>query len=434
MGKYASRLDALEEMLLRIDDPAGQGGVVFTQVFREQARASAQAADAMARAGVEQHRLAGMAISVKDLFDVRGETTQAGSRVLRDRAAATHDASVIRRLRQCGAAIIGKTNMTEFAFSGLGINPHLGTPLGIWDRPARRIPGGSSSGAAVAIADGMAWASIGTDTGGSCRIPAALNGIVGMKPTAFTVPRDGSIPLSASYDSVGPLAATVDDCALVYSAISGTASTLANVRQSPLRLGVIRNYVLEDLDVTVERSFDAALGMLAKAGAILHDIVAPVLNDMPNILHSGGIVAAEAYEWHRGLLTEREADYDPRVSVRIQRGKDISAADYIALLRLREQMILRWTAQVGEFDAVLMPTVPVVAPRLDDLLDDDAYGRVNLLMLRNPTIVNVLDGCAVSLPCSEAGAPPVGLSVVGTSGRDWEVLHVARAVERVLGA
>lgn len=429
-----SKLETVEAMLSRIDDPTGQGAVAFTQVYREQARASAASADALEKVGIEQHPLAGVAISVKDLFDVKGAQTLAGSRVLKDTKPAMHDAAVVARLRQCGAAIIGKTNMTEFAFSGLGINPHYGTPVSVWDRPARRIPGGSSSGAAVSVAEGMAWAAIGTDTGGSCRIPAALNGIVGMKPTASTVPRDGVLPLSFSYDSIGPLASTVADCARVYSVISASAAALVEREFSTLHLGVIRNYVMDGLDDSVGHAYEAALRKLAAAGAILHELTLPVLTDIPNVLHGGGLVAAEAFQWHRELLSSQEREYDPRVSVRIQRGKSISAADYISLLGLRERMIQRWSAQIAAFDAVLMPTVPTVAPTLEALEDGDEYGRVNLLMLRNPTIVNVLDGCAVSLPCHERGAAPVGLSIVGDRQRDWQVLSIAHAIEQVLSA
>ncbi|WP_409050679.1 amidase [Variovorax guangxiensis] len=429
-----SKLETVEAMLSRIDDPTGQGDVVFTQVYREQARASAASADALEKAGIEQHPLAGVAISVKDLFDVKGAQTLAGSYVLRNAKPAAHDAAAVARLRQCGAAIIGKTNMTEFAFSGLGINPHYGTPVNVWDRLARRIPGGSSSGAAVSVAEGMAWAAIGTDTGGSCRIPAALNGIVGMKPTASTVPREGTLPLSFSYDSVGPLASTVADCARVYSAISASAAALVNRECSTLRLGVIRNYVMEGLDDSVAYAYEAALRKLAAAGVVLHDVTLPVLIDIPDVLQGGGLVAAEAFQWHRELLSSQEREYDPRVSVRIQRGRSISAADYISLLSLRERMIQRWSEQIAAFDAVLMPTVPTVAPKLEVLEDDGEYGRVNLLMLRNPTVVNVLDGCAVSLPCHERGSAPVGMSVVGDRLRDWQVLSIAQVIEQVLCA
>jgi aspartyl-tRNA(Asn)/glutamyl-tRNA(Gln) amidotransferase subunit A len=435
MGHPVSKLDAIESMLHRIQDPAGQGKVVFTEVFDEQARVAAMCADALAKAGLDQHQLAGAAVSVKDLFDVKGSTTLAGSKVRQDSKAAEHDAPVIARLRRCGAAIIGKTNMTEFAFSGLGINPHFGTPLNVWDREARRIPGGSSSGAAVSVAEGMGRAAIGTDTGGSCRIPAALNGIVGMKPTADSVPREGALPLSSSYDSVGPLASSVEDCALVYAAISNSSRALADLRELPIRLGIIiKNYVLDGLDESVEKAFEAGLGKLANAGVFLQDVTLPVLDDMSAVLAGGGLVAAESYQWHRELLERCERDYDPRVSVRIQRGRDISAADYITLLRLREGMIRRWSDQMSGLDAVVMPTVPTVAPRLADLPDDGAYGRINLLMLRNPTIVNVLDGCAVSVPCHERGAAPVGVSVVGVRGRDWHVLSIAREMERVFNS
>lgn len=428
------RRQLVDEALSRIHDPAGQGKLVFTRVYDAAAQAAADNADRMHGLGVERHPLAGMPISIKDLFDVKGETTLAGSRVLADASPALADAEVVRRLRQAGAAVVGKTNMTEFAFSGLGLNPHYGTPLNGWDRAHARIPGGSSSGAAISVVDGMAIAAIGTDTGGSCRIPAALNGIVGMKPSADSVPRDGSIPLSESYDSVGPLASTVSICASVYSVISGSCGALAARPASTLRLGAIKNYVLEAMDGTVARAYETCLRKLASSGASIQDVTLPVLDKLPDLFRDGGLVAAEAYHWHRHLLSRGEGKYDPRVSVRIRRGAGMAAADYISLLHERKALISQWRQQIAHFDAVLMPTVPTVAPTLSELADDGEYSRVNLLMLRNPTLVNALDGCAVSLPCHVPGEPPVGLSIAGAHGRDWEILEIALSVEALLHA
>lgn len=305
------KLEAVNAMLSKIDDPHGQGALVFTQVYHEQARASAAVADRLSALGVEQHPLAGRAISVKDLFDIKGHRTLAGSRVLSDSTPAEQDALAVWRLRMCGAAIIGKTNMTEFAFSGLGINPHYGTPVSAWDPVSRRIPGGSSSGAAVSISEGMAWAALGTDTGGSCRIPAALNGIVGMKPSASRVPREGVLPLSESYDSVGPLASSVADCAQLYAALSGTESRMRERPLTTVRFGILKNYVLEGLDDTVGKAYEAALRTLSKAGAQLYEVKLEALDDMPAVLTGGGLVAAEAFRWHRSLILDRKAEYDP---------------------------------------------------------------------------------------------------------------------------
>ena len=388
----------------------------------------------MSRAGVELPALAGVPVSVKDLFDVLGEPTTAGSVVLKQAPAAKADAEVVRRLRAAGAAIVGKTNMTEFAFSGLGLNPHYGTPLNAWDRGARRIPGGSSSGAAISITDGMADAAVGTDTGGSCRIPAALNGIVGFKPSAQTVPTAGALPLSSSYDSIGPLAKSVAMCARVYAVLSNTRLALPPKEIRQLRLGVVRNYVLEQMDSAVGKAFEASLTRLSRAGATLFDVSLATLSELPALFTNGGLVGAEAYEWHRRLLDSQAEKYDPRVAVRIRRGALLTAADYLSIKRLRHALIAQWFSEISIFDAILMPTVPTVAPRLDELEDDAAYGQTNLLMLRNPTVVNALDGCAISIPCHGVGDPPVGLMIACRNGEDWNLLNIAGALESVLQA
>jgi aspartyl-tRNA(Asn)/glutamyl-tRNA(Gln) amidotransferase subunit A len=422
----------VDEALERIQDPRGEGSRVFTRVYDRAARAAADAADAMSRLGIELPALAGLPVSIKDLFDVRGEATTAGSRVLIGAVPAERDAEILRRLRRAGAAIVGKTNMTEFAFSGLGLNPHYGTPLNVWDRANARIPGGSSSGAAVSVADGLAVAAIGTDTGGSCRIPAALNGIVGMKPSAQTVPMTGALPLSPSYDSIGPLTASVKMCARVYAVLSDTPPAECAVSADRLTLGVVQNYVLDQMDALVTAAYEKALQRLSRAGVTLREVSLPVLDDLPELFINGGIVAAEAHAWHRKLLAERGNEYDARVSARIRRGALLSSADYISLQTLRRKLIARWNEQIIHFDAIVMPTVPMVAPKIEELSDDDVYGRTNLLMLRNATVVNALDGCAMSVPCHEQGDAPVGMMLACANGRDWDMLGMASALEAVL--
>lgn len=427
-----SKHDAVELALKRIRDPRGEGARTFTRVYEESARLAADTADKMAALGIEPGPLAGVLVSIKDLFDVKSEVTTAGSRILFNGTPAMKDAEVVRRLRAAGAAIIGKTNMTEFAFGGLGLNPHYGTPLSPWDRANARIPGGSSSGAAISVTDGMAQAAIGTDTGGSCRIPAALNGLVGMKPSAQTVPMDGVLPLSLSYDSVGPIARNVDGCARLYSVLSASPEALRPIPVEGICVGVLRNYVLDQMDETVGATYEMALKRLSKAGIKLQEISLPVLDELTSLFVNGGLVAAEALAWHRDLLDSREGEYDPRVSVRIRRGALTSSADYIALQVRRTKLIAQWREQIDRFDAVAMPTVPIVAPMLTELEDDEVYGRVNLLMLRNPTVVNALDGCAVSLPCQAGGEAPVGFSIACANGKDWHLLSVANALEPLL--
>jgi len=428
----STRRRHVERALARIKDPRGQGARVFTRIYEESACLAAETADRMEQLGVALPPLAGVPISVKDLFDVKGEATTAGSVVLAGAEPAKADAEVVRRLRRAGAAIVGKTNMTEFAFSGLGLNPHYGTPLSPWDRANERIAGGSSSGAAISVTDGMAEAAIGTDTGGSCRIPAALNGLVGMKPSAQTVPLSGVLPLSSSYDSVGSLARTIEMCACVYGVLSDTVRNVPPKDARHLRIGVIRNYVLESLDVAVASTYESALTRLSRTGVDLHDVSLPVLNELPGLFTNGGLVAAEAFEWHRDFLERWGEKYDARVAVRIRRGSQHSAADYIRMQRLRLALIAQWTRELESFDAVVMPTVPIIAPKLSDLQDEERYTQTNLLMLRNPTVVNALDGCAISLPCHVGGDGPVGLSVVCANGQDWKLLGIAAALEPAL--
>jgi aspartyl-tRNA(Asn)/glutamyl-tRNA(Gln) amidotransferase subunit A len=433
LPESASKLARVEHCIERIRDPGGEGARVFTRVYDEAARLAARTADEMERLGLELPPLAGMPISIKDLFDVKGEPTVAGSRVLADAPPALRDAEIVRRLRQAGAAIVGKTNMTEFAFSGLGINPHYGTPLNVWDRAQGRIPGGSSSGAAISITDGMAQAAIGTDTGGSCRIPAAFNGIVGLKPSAQSVPMAGTLPLSASFDSIGPLAATVDMCAQVFAVLSGTAPrALRPVELGLLNIAVVKNYVLEGIDDVVGASFERALHQLTRAGMRLRDVSLPVLHELPSLFENGGVVAAEAFKWHRELIAARGDQYDSRVLVRIKRGSASSAVDYVALLERRRRLIELWVDQVEPFDALIMPTVPIVAPTLLELAEDQAYGRTNFLVLRNSTVVNAMDGCAISIPCHAKGAPPVGLTLACMNGQDHRLLTIAKAFETLL--
>lgn len=411
-------------------DDAGEGARAFTLVDAASARGQARAMDALRAVGAEPSPLAGIPISIKDLFDVAGQVTRAGSVVLADSEPASRDAVVVARLRQAGLVIIGRTNMSEFAFSGVGINPHYGTPAAAWDRTARRVPGGSSSGAAISVVDGMAHAAVGTDTGGSCRIPAAFAGLVGYKPTASLVPLDGAIPLSTSLDSIGPIARTVDCCARMTSimaAAPGLDGAGADLRGK--RLAVPVNLVMDGVDDVVSSTFERALETLSRAGVIVERRTIPALDRIPSINALGGFPAAESYAWHRGLLDRDAARYDQRVRTRIERGKGQSAADYIALLGARAALIEEVAADLADFDAIAMPTVPVVPPLIDDLAADDAFTRVNLLLLRNSTVVNLLDGCAISLPVHAQGEAPVGLMLAMSHGRDAQLFRLARSVE-----
>ena len=431
-GTVTSRA-LVEDCLARIADPAGEGARAFTKVHAASAREAAEAMDALRRAGRAPGPFAGIPIGLKDLFDIAGEPTPAGSRALADAPPASVHAPVVQRMLAAGFIPVGRTNMTEFAFSGLGINPHYGTPLAPWDRAARRIPGGSSSGTAVAVADGMAVAGLGTDTGGSCRIPAAFCGVVGYKPTARRVPIDGVLPLAPSLDSVGPLAASVACCALIDAVLAGeTPSPPVPTALSGLRLAVPENFALDAVDADVGAGFDRALGLLSRAGAHILRTRFPTFDAIREVNAKGGFAPAEAYAWHRGLLAEKGALYDPRIRMRIARGETQSAADYLDLLAARRRLIAEFDAATADFDMVVLPTTPIVPPRLAELEDEHDYNRLNMLILRNTAVGNFLDRCAISLPCHRPGGPPVGLMLMGETGGDARLFRVAAAVEAAL--
>jgi aspartyl-tRNA(Asn)/glutamyl-tRNA(Gln) amidotransferase subunit A len=429
-----SSVELTRAALARAADPAGEGARVFTRVDADRALALAHAADALRAAGAVRSPLDGLPVSMKDLFDIAGQTTCAGSVLLRDAPPAARNATVVDRLLAAGAVIVGRTNMTEFAYSGLGINPHYGTPRNAWDRAGGRIPGGSSSGAAVSVTDGMAVAAVGTDTGGSVRIPSALCGLTGFKPTARRVPMEGVLPLSTALDSVGPLAASVRCCAIVDAVLAGQPippGSGADLQDA--RLAVPTDVVLNDLDDTVAAAFESACQRLAAAGARIRRIAMPEFAELPAINAKGTFTAAEAWAWHRGHIESRASAYDPRVVSRIQLGAKITAADFIELLAARLRWIAAVQARLAGFDAMLMPTVPQVAPRIDTLVADEAaYFRANGLMLRNPTFINFLDGCALSLPCQAPGQAPVGLMLAGVGGSDAHILALGQAVETAL--
>ena len=434
-GRTTSR-ELVEQALAKIADPAGEGKRAFLKVYAEGARADADHADRLRKAGVRRSAVDGLPVSLKDLYDVAGEVTLAGSRVLEGSAPAARDAPAVARLRAAGAIFVGRTNMVEFAFGGVGTNPHYGTPRNPWDRPrdgsGGRVPGGSSSGAAVAQADGMCVMALGSDTRGSIRGPAALCGVVGFKPTARRVPREGAFPLSFTLDSLGPLANSVACCAAYDTVLSGEREALPALPLKGARLLLPRSSALEDLDGEVERAFARTLERLAKAGAQLSELPVPAFDRQAEYFQGGGFAGAESYYIHRRYL-DRIDQYDPRVGKRVVLGKEISAADYVALGFLRRAFIAEVEALAAPFDAFLMPTVPCVAPLIAEAqASDEAYFRWNARILRNNGLVNFLDGCAVSLPCHERGRAPVGLMVCGVAGADRRILGLSASIERAL--
>ncbi|ASL72865.1 amidase [Ralstonia solanacearum] len=428
---HTTSIALTEAALARAQSHRAAGGAAYIDIDARAALDMARAADAARAAGNVPSLLAGLPVSIKDLFDVAGQVTAAGSRALAHQSAATSDATAVARLRAAGAVLLGRTNMSEFAFSGLGLNPHYGTPRTPAD--GTRAAGGSTSGGAVTVAGGMAVAALGTDTGGSIRIPAAFCALTGFKPTARRVPMAGGVPLSTSLDSGGPLANSVDCCAIVDAVLSGQALDTDAVPLAGLRLGLTRDYVAADLDDTVATAFARAVARLERAGAHIVRFEFPELLQLPEINGGGGLPAAEAWAWHRPHLARAEAQYDRRVATRIRRGEQMSAAAYLDVMAARARMIAAARKRLGNLDAWLMPTVAIVPPEVAPLEADDArFFHTNALVLRNPSAINFLDGCALTLPIHADGELPVGLSLCGLADDDARILRVGRAVETAL--
>jgi aspartyl-tRNA(Asn)/glutamyl-tRNA(Gln) amidotransferase subunit A len=431
-GRTSAR-KLVDTCLARIADTSGEGMRAFLHVDAEAAIEAAEAMDRLREVKAAPSPFAGIPVSIKDLFDIKGQVTRAGSRALDDSPPAEADASAVARLRRAGFIVIGRTNMTEFAYSGIGINPHFGTPKGAWQRGVGHVPGGSSSGAAVSVVDGMAHGALGTDTGGSCRIPAAFNGIVGFKPTQRRVPLDGGVPLSFTLDSFGPLARTVGCCAVLDAVLANEPVLPLQPRSiKGMRLAVPTTVALDELEDAVAKTFERALETLSRQGALIERIVVPEFLDVASMGAKGGFAAAESYAWHRYLIVSKGDVYDPRVASRILRGESQSAADYIDLLDARRSLIARTEKRIAPYDALILPTTANTPPRIADLADDKAFTAANLLALRNCTLINMIDGCAISLPAHREGEVPVGLMLAAAGGSDRRIFELAAGMEAVI--
>ncbi len=427
-----SARDSVERALALAAEPAARH--VFTALMPESARAEADAADARKRAGISLGPLDGKVVSVKDLFDIAGAVTTAGSKIRKDAAPATSDAPVVARMRRAGAVLIGRTNMSEFAFSGIGLNPHWGTP-GNAAAPDR-APGGSTSGGAVSVGLGIAELTLGTDTGGSTRVPAAFNGIIGFKPTSCRVSKAGAFPLSYTLDSIGPLGRNVADCAACDAIMAGEDPTaLAPVSLRGLRVGVPRGLLFEDTEASVAAAFEAGLATLARHGALIVDIaIDDLITEMRSTLSGAPIAACEAAEIHAEALVTRAGDFDRRVLARILTGSATLASAYIRALQRREALKLAFAARIAGQDVLALPTVPIPAPSIAALEADDAlFFATNLLSLRNTSAFNFFDCPALSLPLPVHGLP-VGLMLVGAPMTDRRLFGVGASVEQALVA
>ena len=431
-GKTTAR-QHLETCLEAIDSEDGRRA--FITVNSDAARAEADRVDAMRAAGAALPPFAGVTLSVTDLFDITGEITRAGSRVLDDGAPAARDCSVVARLRAAGFNIIGRTNMTEFAYSGLGMNPHHGNPRSPWERDVDggRVAGGSSSGSAVSISDGMSAATIGSDTGGSTRAPAVFCGIVGLRPTTTRMPSDGIYPLSTSFDAAGPMGHSTDCCAIMDDIMAGGAGRPETpFPVNGLRLAIARGYLFDELDPEIVAGFDAAVARLSAAGARISDISLDILEELRPANRPKSIVSAEAFAIHRDQLAARRDGYDPYVATRLDGGSDILAADYIAMHRERDATCAAVQTVTRPFDALLLPTSPCVPPKIAPLETTDALMKASARVLRNTALSNYLDRPTITIPCHRAGEAPVGLSLMGSRHHDRRLLAIAAGLEVIV--
>lgn len=424
-----------EETLAGIEAHGDQ--TIFVEITRERALKEAAAASARLRAGRSLGLLDGLPVAWKDLFNVKGSVTTAGSVVLREDPPAGNDAVVVGAIAGAGMVSVGRTNMSEFAFSGLGINPHYGTPHNPASTDVERIPGGSSSGSAAAVAAGLVPAAFGTDTGGSVRIPAAMTGIVGYKATRGRYSMKGVFPLAESLDSLGPLCHTVQDAVWLDAAMHGlTAPVVRRGEIAGLSIVIPETVVFDDAESEVVEAFEDAVKRLEKAGAIVTRRAFPAFKAVFDLMERhGALVTAEAFALHRERLAGPEAErIDPRVVVRTRLGEKITMPDYIALLDARDQLIHETVESLKPGELIVHPTLPHVAPPLAPLLaDDDLFFSTNAKTLRNTLIGNFLDFCGISIPCGiGAGEMPVGLQLAAPHHQDDRLLSIALAAEAVI--
>lgn len=414
---FDSAQERVKEVLSRVsaDEPVLRHA--FTRMF--EALALEQSSGPTAHTG---HPLSGALVSVKDLFDVAGFVTHAGTRFMANNAPAEQDAAAIRRLAEAGAVLIGHTNMTELAYSGLGLNPHYGTPESVLYPGC--IAGGSTAGGAVSIAAGAADIAIGTDTGGSLRIPAAFNGIVGFKPSQSTISQQGCKPLSQSLDSIGPMAKSVETCRLAFQTMCDNPETIE--RHLKPSFIVPDNYGMDDLQPEVAAAFEHGLSLLTEAGYTIERRTLQSLEKLKT-LAIWHFSAVESRAYYDDAYQNLYASIDPRVSSRMARADALSAIDYRHTLNLRHQLIEEhWQEMQGK--VLLMPTVPVLPPRVSDLDDDDTYTRLNLQALRNPSIANVMDGCSISLPLTHE-QHTIGIMLSAATLADLALLDLAQHCE-----
>ena len=383
--------------------------------------------------------LSGVPITLKDLFDVRGQRTTAASKVLANRATpAIADAEVVAPLRNAGMLFLGRTNMSEFAFSGMGLNPHFPPLFSVWDEPNKRLAGGSSSGSAVSVAKGIVPGTLGSDTTGSCRIPAAFNGIVGMKPSRGILSLKGVYPLSHSCDAPGPLGVDVDSCFLLYELMQGKAleklPALAASNAEELHLLIPEGIVMQNLDAEVSEAFEASVEKLKEAGIKISRQPIEAIEQSVDMFFNRNTVIYEAWHLHKELMENHGDEYDPYVYQRVLSGKAITKNEQETRYAEKADIVKRFNQVMSSLNinALIYPTVPCIPPPVAETDDPNNIGQVNLRCLRNTSSVNYVDGCAISLPCHKEGEAPVGLMLSSVNGDDDRLLSLAATVESIL--
>ncbi len=425
--------ERVEQLLHRLEQPcAAAYKPVFIELSPERLRAQADAADARRQHGLTLGPLDGCLIAVKDLFDVAGEVTGAGSTILRNAPPAQQDSTAVARLRRAGAVLVGRTNMSEFAFSGLGLNPHYGTPPNPLD--PTRVPGGSTSGGAVAVALGWVDAALGTDTSGSVRIPAAFCGLSGWKPTWNRIPCTGVFPLAASLDSVGAIAGDITLCSHMDAALSGDARAPATPPSlNGLTLGVADDASLEGARPEIGEAFKVALERIAAAGARLVPLRLRSMETLRGVIEQGGFVTAEAYLLHSQRLQTHAAQFDPLVRQRMSQGAAWSDTAWRQALEARRAAVVQTDAQMKDVDALLLPTTPEGAPELSAVSDGPGFRHHNAASIRHTMWANILQLCSSVLPLqAQPGQLPASLMLFGRAGSDRRLLALTQAVERAL--
>ena len=425
MGKIKDKAARALEKANALGDERGR---IFVELNEARILSDAAALDA-ARASNHKLPLYGLTVSLKDLFNEAGKRTTAASKVLQDADPSRHDAEVVARLKAAGALIFGRTNMSEFAYSGVGMNPHHGTPGCIFDKAL--VPGGSSSGAALSVAHGLCDIAMGTDTGGSIRLPAAINGLYGYKPSQKTVSLDGVHPLSSSYDSAGPLASSFEHTLTCLQVLrhEPLPDKSAELTSRPLKLAIPEDTFTDDLDETVALAFHESVHKLNEAGHEIHLVSFSELVELTTALRL--TVSFEAQRFYKDYLQRLETDGDPHVLARLHQSDGMSEADVAQRHAERQQAISLFNDRLAPFDALLAPTIKCERPSIASAQAD--FNTVNAAMLRNTTYINLVDGCGMSLPVAREDMPPSALMVCGSNNTDATVIAASGIIDEVLG-